>query len=628
MADDCWGAFGSDSESDDDIDVHQNESNSFESAADATALAITQQFVSSTKSSGVLLKERMVGIEAYSDGEQMEKWQEMVTERVLGRGMKIVVGGSDRNTSVGFHCDAAILLQNDDDRAGGVIPSSCITRDLLPGGFLWLIIPLQEGTASGSIQQMLEGWSEAIWDVESASLGYSSSDFQVISMRKRACVINSWSLIWMDKDRKIRSELSTMNEIDEFTISANDTYLDYERKVASEVTISPSAAERTRKILTDENVQRATEIMQRHGLVVIKGLLDSTQTIPWGEAVLSDFDSACSRLRCHPTRPVDLMNPHKTDSVSENITATEGRIFEPLSYKEMAMREDLRVDLRSGPEMETLRRSQNEIASHSMAQDAQENIAGSDMNDGPSMIDADCTGTVTSWRYHPSILAIIKNLFNPRDDTLYKGNFGRWNFGGNGPDGLPQPFRLGQIGSVLSCPGAGDQAIHADTPHLFEHVDCLPCHYLNVFTPGYNVINDPNNNCYQNEFVDGIWTGNSTMGGTALVHGSHKLSVTTQLLSEDDSDMSKNGNNGTNDDALLRRQLLQLRTLRPALDTGDVLIFDCRSIHYGLANTSQGDIKGKDINAGKRPMLYLNVSQSWFHDPKNWDTREKIWETL
>ena len=173
---------------------------------------------------------------------------------------------------------------------------------------------------------------------------------------------------------------------------------------------------------------------------------------------------------------------------------------------------------------------------------------------------------------------------------------------------------------------SGDQAIHADTPHLFEHVDCLPCHYLNVFTPGYKVMNDPNNNCYQNEFNhDDIWTGNSTIGGTAFVHGSHKLSVSTQLLSEDDVDMDTNGN-GNSDNALLRRQLLQLRTLRPALDAGDVVLFDCRTIHYGLANTSRGDTTGKDINAGRRPMLYLNVSQSWFHDPKNWDDRERIFD--
>lgn len=434
----------------------------------------------------------------------------------------------------------------------------------------------------------------------------------------------------MDKGQKIRSQLPMLNANDEFPISENETYLQYERKVASAVTVSPSVAERTRKkidasnsseesvfatVLTDANIQKAKSIMREHGFVVIKSLLPPSQTIQWGQAVLDDFETAVARLKCHPTRPVDLMNPHTADD------AEEGG-FEPLSYKEMAMREDLRVDLRSGPVMESLRCVQNDSAYQSMGQDTHT----VNTNEGPSMINADINGTETSWRFHPSILAILKAIFNPRSDSLFKGNFGRWNFGGAGPDGSPQPFRLGQIGSVMSCPGSGDQAIHADTPHLFEHVDCLPCHYCNVFTPGYNVVDEPNNECFRNEFdSDGLWTGNSTIGGTAVVHGSHKLSVTTQLLSEDDADVGMNQSD-TSDNATLRRQLLQLRTLRPALEPGDALIFDCRAIHYGLANTSQGDTTGNDINAGRRPMLYLNVSQSWFHDPKNWDDREKIFD--
>ena len=188
------------------------------------------------------------------------------------------------------------------------------------------------------------------------------------------------------------------------------------------------------------------------------------------------------------------------------------------------------------------------------------------------------------------------------------------------------------IGSVLSCPGAGDQAIHADTPHLFEHLDCLPCHYVNVFTPGYRVCNNRSNPFVQHVFDnDGIWTGNSSMGGTALVHGSQRLSVSAMLLSEeeeehgnDDDAMEFERNVAGKYHALSRRKMLQLRTLRPALDVGDVVIFDNRLLHYGLANTSRRDDAGRDVKVGRRPMLYLNVTQSWFHDPKNWDDRESI----
>jgi hypothetical protein len=52
------------------------------------------------------------------------------------------------------------------------------------------------------------------------------------------------------------------------------------------------------------------------------------------------------------------MNPDAAADASKDHT------FEPLSYREMAMREDLRVDLRSGPTMEGLRPSQNDAASH------------------------------------------------------------------------------------------------------------------------------------------------------------------------------------------------------------------------------------------------------------------------
>eukprot|EP00579_Thalassiosira_antarctica_P023972 CAMPEP_0201984640 /NCGR_PEP_ID=MMETSP0904-20121228/84140_1 /ASSEMBLY_ACC=CAM_ASM_000553 /TAXON_ID=420261 /ORGANISM="Thalassiosira antarctica, Strain CCMP982" /LENGTH=332 /DNA_ID=CAMNT_0048538075 /DNA_START=12 /DNA_END=1007 /DNA_ORIENTATION=+ len=329
MADnDCWGAFGSDSDSDDEnAKDSDGQSNPFEPAADATSLVITQHFVSLAKSRGVLPKERVVGIGSCHDG--MENFQEMMMERVAGRGMKVVLEGWSMLRD--FQCDAAIVLTNNTTTTGRgeTHPSSRMKRALLPGGFLWLMISLEQeecgiDTTGDGFRKRLEDYSEAIWDVDSASVVYSSSDFQVISMQKRSCVINAWSLPWMSKRNKIQSQLSTLNENEDFPISANDTYLQYERKVASAVTISPSLAERTRKqkdtsefatVLTDANTKRATKILQKHGLVVIKGLLPPAQTIPWGEAVLSDFESAVARLKCHPKRPVDLLNPHTGDTI-------------------------------------------------------------------------------------------------------------------------------------------------------------------------------------------------------------------------------------------------------------------------------------------------------------------------
>lgn len=608
----AWGAFGSDSDSDDDDDSTQknNEQQANPNTAfEAAVSAITTHFASLTKATGVGIGERVVAVISVLQGDEYGKEEAvelkmMMSESVSRRGMKVAEGDD-----VSSSCDAAILIVGDasDLKSGS---SLNIRHRLIPGGFMWLIIKRQENEFDNNSR--FDCFPASIWgEMHCVS---TSSSYSVHKIQKRACLVNAMSCPWMDKESIIEREVAlaaektcgNLDSVENEDAVENESYIQFEMRMASRVTIVPSVAERTREkissadevyttILTDANIKNAIGKLRDHGLVIIKGLLPPEQTIPWGNVVLEDFTSAVEMLKNHQTRPVDLLNPDKGQ-------------FEPLSYKEMAMREDLRVDLRSGPSMERLRLKEKDLALEAMAGS---NVI--DVGNQPTIITADTMGTArSSWRYHPSIIAIMKGLFNPRDESLYKGNFGRWNFGGNGPDGSPQPFRLGQIGSVVSCPGSGDQAIHADTPHLFEHTDCHPCHYCNVFTPGYKITNDPEkkNPSVQNEFVDGLWTGNSTMGGTALVYDSHRLSVSAMLLAEGDD----NGNE--NDDASLRRQLLQLLTLRPALDAGDVVIFDNRTLHYGIANISKGDTTGKDPNAGRRPMLYLNVTQSWFHDPK------------
>jgi hypothetical protein len=223
---------------------------------------------------------------------------------------------------------------------------------------------------------------ESIWDLDSALEVHSSTYILVFSMRKQSCIVNAWSCPWMDKRQRIRGRMLLSAMVDGGRsgelfpmMSANGmTHLQYKRNAACAVTISPSVAERGgggrilddvsdppsssseeggpasfTTILTDANVQRVTEILREHGLVIIKGLLPPSQTIPWGDAALADFNAAVSRLRRHPTRPVDLMNP-RTAAVAADAddaaASDEHRAaFEPLSYREMVMREDLRVDL-------------------------------------------------------------------------------------------------------------------------------------------------------------------------------------------------------------------------------------------------------------------------------------------
>lgn len=130
-------------------------------------------------------------------------------------------------------------------------------------------------------------------------------------------------------------------------------------------------------------------------------------------------------------------------------------------------------------------------------------------------------------------------------------------------------------GSVISCPGSADQAMHADTPHLFDHAGCLPCHYANVITPGYDRQENrqhPTNGADTDNDDDELdadenWTDDSSMGGTAFVEGSQGLSVSAMLTSKDDED---GGNNNADDELpLARRDMLRLRTVRPALEAGE-----------------------------------------------------------
>ncbi|KAL7524670.1 hypothetical protein ACHAWF_003378, partial [Thalassiosira exigua] len=513
-------------------------------------------------------------------------------------------------------------------------------RSLVPGGHLWLIVSrtandADDDSIGASVRIELAVFSDAVWDVKSdvsPAPVFTSPEFVVISIRKRPCPINARSCPWMDKDATIRRDIAASGGDDDlFPMGTEDTYLDYERRAAVEVTITPSVAERTREtigtspdghptyltVLTEATVRRAVDILRKHGFVVLRGLLHPSQTLQWGRALLSDFDAAVERLRSHPTRPVDLLNP-RGDVVGGEGGAMEERqtrTFEPLSYKEMAMREDLRVDLRSGPATEALRRevdgrvarewqTKKGGAGLQPPQTKENDNVNADDN-GPTLVHASDVGSTVDWRLHPSLLSILKSLFNPRDDALSTGNFGRWNFGERGRTALPNP---------CACPGAGDQAIHADAPHLFENTDCHPCHYCNVFTPGYQVVDEPGS---RNNFdADGVWTGNTDMGGTAFVHGSHRLSVSARLTSEEGGGFDDEAGDQT------ARRLRQLRTIRPALDVGDVAIFDCRTMHYGLANTSREGEPG----ARRRPMLYSNVTQAWFHDPKNWDDRERIFD--
>lgn len=133
---------------------------------------------------------------------------------------------------------------------------------------------------------------------------------------------------------------------------------------------------------------------------------------------------------------------------------------------------------------------------------------------------------------------------------------------------------------VVSTPGATTQGWHADGGHvsLEEH---KPCHCFNVFIPLCDM-------------------PSLEWGPTELRPGSHYYTrnLAPMLLA-----------------ARCRKELRP--TVAPLLNQGDVLIFDYRILHRGLANLT------KEHN---RAVLVLTVSEKWFDDRLNFPKRS-LYET-
>lgn len=127
------------------------------------------------------------------------------------------------------------------------------------------------------------------------------------------------------------------------------------------------------------------------------------------------------------------------------------------NFHELSMREALRVDLRNGLNMKSLCLPLRE-------------------SDAPSDHSAElsCPQKNKYIRLNPNVLRILQSVMNSEPSSVPSGyvggNWGRWNFGGPGPDAPAPPPLAGEIGAVVTMPGCLDQTIHADAAHLFDHV--------------------------------------------------------------------------------------------------------------------------------------------------------------
>mmetsp|Transcript_18213 Transcript_18213/g.21029 ORF Transcript_18213/g.21029 Transcript_18213/m.21029 type:complete len:525 (+) Transcript_18213:20-1594(+) len=437
-------------------------------------------------------------------------------------------------------CDAVILNEEDNDAFD-------ILKRVIPGGHLLVISRLSNFPTQYNLH-------EAVWRKE--ILVAMSEDVKLWSIQRASCPININSCSWKPT----------------YPHTKKDTEFHHERELLEEATITRSAYELKHKTpsLTPHGIDQAVESLNKNGYCIIRSLLDVERCSQWGQAVLNDFKSAAEILLERDL--IDLYNPQ--DSACD-----------PQTYRELSMREDLRLDLRDGPCLREMREQERKECVLIPYNASESHV--------PFILSSKREGSGNSClRFHPNVIEIVRKTLNPTITNLFKGNFGRFNFDGGGPDGSPQNLRVGPMGGIVSLPGSADQAIHADTPHLFETIDCLPAHYINAFCLGAEAqcIKD----CY------GFSTGATSVGGTAFVHTSHKLSFTASL---------ENGWTTTTEPQVLQN------LVRPSLKIGDLVLFDCRILHFGLANTSRSVI---------RPMLYTNMSQAWFHDPKNWDEEKSI----
>ncbi|KAF0688330.1 Aste57867_20042 [Aphanomyces stellatus] len=224
------------------------------------------------------------------------------------------------------------------------------------------------------------------------------------------------------------------------------------------------------------------------------------------------------------------------------------------NFVEFATREAFRCDIRHTPALTALR------ATHPADESTR-------------------TGAAINPR-HPVIHAILQDVMQPDGGPLNPGNYGLWNFSFGGP-GSRERLVSGPVGSIVTTPGCYDQKIHADIPHLFNTMD-LPPHLLHVFLPACDA-------------------GGMDAGQTAFVVESHRLATCARMMANDGSGV----------------QETIAKTIRPHVTPGDVIVFDCRVLHLGLANTTAA--MGATDDGVRRPILYVNWHAPWFEDKKNWE---------
>jgi Phytanoyl-CoA dioxygenase (PhyH) len=458
-----------------------------------------------------------------------------------------------------------------------------------------------------SVENSLSSFPVEIWNINKAvRVAFSSvqnaDKMELIVVQKWAFKINTIGAIYWTSDEHKRSTRKLDKARKNSTLNANSishdgnditggsdcsNHLDLERSNLDDVTINISVAERRQGILSNASHSKAVNALQTHGLCLLPGLFTPATILEWGAAAVDDMSAAIEILK---GKDIDILNPCEGQKKIEN-------------FHELSMREALRCDLRNGRNIKGLAARSASVnifdSSFQKDQTVLEEVSRQQHPDKNS-----CEGeTEENIRHHPALLSILREVLNPApaDPRDQLGNWGLWNFEGSGPASGPPEFAVGQVGAVMSLPGCADQTIHADTSHLYVHTQ-LPAHYINLFLPA--VAADSASAAIE-------------VGQTAFVLDSHQLRISAHIMNEEGG-----------------QEELEKRLVRPHLQAGDCLLFDCRILHFGLANqykasdstpSTDGPVSQSQKD-GWRPLLYVNYHHKFFNDPKNWNDKEKLFD--
>jgi hypothetical protein len=411
-----------------------------------------------------------------------------------------------------------------------------LRRALVPGGLL---------VSTVTSTQQLSPFPSFYWATDHAQTERSADNVDLVCIRTRSALPNIQACSW-----KKGSKTSLQKEMD----------------LLDAVTVRRSRAECESGCLSEQSHTRAVQCLREHGLLILRAVFTAESSLAWGAAALADLDLSSKVLA---DKGIDIASS-------------------PVNYHELGMREDFRMDLRHCPNMSAMERT---MALQSAAGNGQGKSTALQSEEQQQQQQQHCLGVVVDTQL-PMIHSVLQEVCNPMpaDAAVSMGNWGRWNFGGAGPNSAAAPLAVAAPAAVISLPGCADQAVHADTPHLYEHVE-LPPHYLNMFLPALDTSSAD------------ISLGHA-VGQTAFLVGSHRLKTAAAL-------MSSSGH--------LDRSLIDSSLVRPHCQPGDVILFDCRILHFGLANSSHksagsaADEKEAAAEKGvRRPMIYVNYHQPWW----------------